>query len=646
MLKNRWCILLLFLILGFGLYSTSLNNGFIFSDHYLIGENCLIKSFSFTPYYFLGYISQDVKKAFRPLFMLSYNLSYSLSNYNASGYRAFNILLHVLSAFFLYRILCLFFRESNSKIALLLSIFFLVHPINLDAVVHIMARSTLLFSLFILLSFHSYLKYSLSKAKHLFYLSIVFYLFAALTKEHFVLYIPILFSYILLFDKRGLKKFTCLISYLLISISVFIYWKIMRLAVFAEAAVDIQFRTWGLNLLTQLKALLLFIKLFFVPAGFSFDHQNIEVLSYFDAAGWITVSILTASLIVFLRTDNRIKFGILWGVSFYFWRFCIQLESIARERHFYLTQIGIIFLLYIFLSRVKIRRYILNLLLVMFLIGLGLITYLRNPLYKDELIISCDIMECYPDSEIANFQIGTYFKTEKRYSAAEERFNRLILNARNPQLKAKALLSLAQIRIDEARYEEAEEIAIKTFKEFPYINDVYSLLGFLYLKSGKSGFERLIKIYPYNAKLLFYAGDYMFRKGNLDEARNYLNRSYNLGLDCPGYYFLFGRISEFEGERDEAIDYYKKLFSVYPFHREGCFYLGSLLAQKDSEEADIYLKRALKIDSSFAASYYNLGLYYLSRGNRDGAVRLIKRAESLGYGIPPEVEAVIAKGIL
>jgi len=157
MLKSKWCILLLFLILGLGIYSTSLNNGFIFSDHYLIAENCLIRSSSFTPYYFLGHISQDVKGAFRPLFMLSYNLSYSFSNYNTLGYRIFNILLHALSAFFLYRILCLFFKEPDSKIALLLSIFFLVHPINLDAVVHIMARSTLLFSFFILLSFHFFI---------------------------------------------------------------------------------------------------------------------------------------------------------------------------------------------------------------------------------------------------------------------------------------------------------------------------------------------------------------------------------------------------------------------------------------------------------------------------------------------------------
>ncbi|MDP8253405.1 MAG: tetratricopeptide repeat protein [Candidatus Kaelpia aquatica] len=638
MLKSKWCILLLFLILGLGIYSTSLNNGFIFSDHYLIAENCLIRSSSFTPYYFLGHISQDVKGAFRPLFMLSYNLSYSFSNYNTLGYRIFNILLHALSAFFLYRILCLFFKEPDSKIALLLSIFFLVHPINLDAVVHIMARSTLLFSFFILLSFHFFLKYSLSKAKHLLYLSVVFYLAAALTKEHFVLYLPILFSYILLFGKRGLKKFICLAPYLLISISIFIYWKIMKLAVFAEAVVDIQFRTWGLNILTQLKALLLFIKLFFVPAGFSFDHQSIEALSYFDPAGWIMAFVLVIFLILFVRANNRIKFGILWGVSFYFWRFYIQLESIARERHFYLTQIGIIFVLYVLLSRVKIRKHIFNPLLLIFLIGLGLVTYLRNPLYKNELIASCDIMERYPDSEIADFQIGTYFKAEKRYSAAEERFDRLILNARNPQLKVKALLNLVQIRIDEARYEEAEEIAVKALKEFPYANDVYSLLEIIYLKTGDFGFEELIKEYPDNAKLLFYGGDYLFRKGELSRARDYLNRSHSLGLDYPGYYFLLGRISELTGESDEAIDYYKKLLLVYPFHKEGCFYLGTILAQRGLKEAVFYLRRASKIDPEFAASYYNLGLYYLGCGDRMKAAVFINKARDLGYDIPKGIE--------
>ncbi len=641
MLKNKWCIILFFLILGFGIYSTSLNDGFIFSDHYLIGENCLIKSFSFTPYYFLGYISQDVKGAFRPLFMLSYNLSYGLSKYNASGYRIFNILLHVFSAFFLYKILCLFFKEPDSKMLLLLSIFFLVHPINLDAVVHIMARSTLLFSFFILLSFYFYLKFNLSKAKYLFYLSVIFYLAAALTKEHFVLYIPILFSYILFFDKGGVKKFFYLIPYCLISVIIFIYWKIIGLAVFAEPAVDMQFRTWGLNVLTQLKALLLFIKLFFIPTGFSFDHQNVEALSYFDLTGWIMAFALIGLVIVFLKSNNKIKFGILWVVSFYFWRFFIQLESVARERHFYLTQMGVIIILYVFLSKLKIRKYILNLIVVFSLVGFGLITYFRNPLYENEFIISCDVIERYPDSEISNFQIGAYLKAEKRFSAAEERLNKLMLNVRNPQLKVKALIGLAQIKIDQFQYEEAKKIALEILEEFPYVNDVYILLEALYFKSGKSGFENLAEAYPQNGKLLFYTGDYMFKKGDFDGARNYLNRSYSLGLDYPGYYFLLGRISEIEEDEDKAIEYYKKLLQVYPFHREGCFYLGSLLAQDGLNEAVVYLKRSLKIDPGFAASYYNLGLYYLGCGNKQEAAIFLNKAKNLGYKLPKEIEVFL-----
>jgi len=345
------------------------------------------------------------------------------------------------------------------------------------------------------------------------------------------------------------------------------------------------------------------------------------------------------SLAVFLKASNKIKFGIVWIASFYCWRFFIQLESVARERHFYLVEIGIIFILYIFLSKVRIRKYVLKVLVSIFLIGLSLITYLRNPLYKNEFIISCDVVKNYPNSEIANFQIGTYLKTERRYFAAEERFNWLILNARNPQLKARALLNLAQIRIDKDQYKEAEKIALEILEEFPYINDVYSLLEVLYFKSGQSGFEGLVKAYPHNAKLVFYAGDYMFKRGNLEEARDYLNRAYNLGFNCPGYYFLLGRISEFEGDEVKAIEYYKKLFLMYPFHREGCFYLGSLLARDGSGEAAFYLRRSLAIDSEFAVSYYNLGLYYLGCGDKEKAAVFLNKARDLGYNIPVEVES-------
>jgi len=73
---------------------------------------------------------------------------------------------------------------------------------------------------------------------------------------------------------------------------------------------------------------------------------------------------------------------------------------------------------------------------------------------------------------------------------------------------------------------------------------------------------------------------------------------------------------------------------VYEWH----FKLGTLYALKGDKRAESELKTALRLNPRASEVYYNLGLFYLSRGRDLNFVRkYLWRAQKLGYKIPEPV---------
>lgn len=134
-------------------YSNSFLGPFIFDDHDSITRNPSITKIStslFPP--------PDEPLSGRPLVSLSFALNYAVGGFNPVGYHVVNVALHILcglTLFGLVRRTLVAFRpaaaQQASGLAFLVTLLWLLHPLNTEAVTYVTQRTELMVALFLLL---------------------------------------------------------------------------------------------------------------------------------------------------------------------------------------------------------------------------------------------------------------------------------------------------------------------------------------------------------------------------------------------------------------------------------------------------------------------------------------------------------------
>ncbi len=96
---------------------------------------------------------------------------------------------------------------------------------------------------------------------------------------------------------------------------------------------------------------------------------------------------------------------------------------------------------------------------------------------------------------------------------------------------------------------------------------------------------------------------------------------------CAAAYVNLGRASHDAGDREAAIQWYRRAIAVDPRSVEAEANLGILLAQADRvDEAVPHLTRALELNPGWARAHYGLGLAAARRGNAPAAVEAFATA--------------------
>ena len=162
-------------VIVFVVYANSFGNQFVFDDIYLVEGNQRLRNIDLSL----------LISSYRPLRDFSYAIDFALWGEGPFGFHLTNLLLHagnVLLVFILIRRM----TEDLSS-AFLAALIFAVHPIQTDAVTYISGRRDLLFTLFYLSAFHTYISYYRSRsslrAVLLFTLFFVFWALSLLSKE-------------------------------------------------------------------------------------------------------------------------------------------------------------------------------------------------------------------------------------------------------------------------------------------------------------------------------------------------------------------------------------------------------------------------------------------------------------------------------
>lgn len=143
-------------IIGIVVFANSLFNPFIFDDIPQIVQNAQvhqissITSFFAQSFAFPGAHAGDLLHIyFKPILFSTYTFLYSLSGASVFPFHALQLIIHIFNAIFVY---LLFKRFIKSNVSFLLSVIFLVHPLNSESVIYIANLQDVLFTFFGLLA--------------------------------------------------------------------------------------------------------------------------------------------------------------------------------------------------------------------------------------------------------------------------------------------------------------------------------------------------------------------------------------------------------------------------------------------------------------------------------------------------------------
>jgi dolichyl-phosphate-mannose-protein mannosyltransferase len=212
------------IIIGLCVYFNSLFNGFVGDDNSQIITNPLVHSLSNIVDFFKGstlYLSQaggSVGLYYRPLLSTTVSIIYSLFGANPFFFHFIQLLLHIGNVVLIFLILKKFFHKNT---AFILSLIFLLHPINNETVVYISDIQEELFAFFGLIAL-----FFLSRNKLITFIPVLL-LFSLLSKETGIIFIPIILIYYFLFSDRAKIKAKNLIISLSLVIIIYLFLRVI-----------------------------------------------------------------------------------------------------------------------------------------------------------------------------------------------------------------------------------------------------------------------------------------------------------------------------------------------------------------------------------------------------------------------------------
>lgn len=559
----------------------------------------------------------DSRIGYREIAYLSFLFNRWINPFDPLNYRVTNIIIHICNSFLVYFLAFLTLRLPGWKekfgvysfpVALLSSIIFALHPININAVAYIVQRMASLATMFVLLALLSYMHGRTATRKAA---SAVSYLFASLfvvlgifSKENAVMAVPLILLYEYFFLTRtGNKSFVRRFSLgllagliILAGTSFFLGFQstLFKLAgLFLHPNTPIPEMGWtatdvywtpAQHILTEFRVLARYLMLLVVPLPrfLVFDWWGFPLSRGLFVPPTTFFALILILALIFLSLWKRRKlpflsFGILW----YF--VAISLESFVAigsdlyfEHRNYLPLTGLVIGVVAqgatcFRPEALTGRKVWIASLVLASV-LGSLTFQRNLVWKDSVTLWQDTVRKSPGNLRALIALGNSYLTKSDLKSAE------------------------------MYYEKAMKISEADRRPLFFRNAAFSL-----------GMTYLFSLDLYDAKRVLSVMD--------------SEMAGSVAADIVrGYY------DSVKGDATEAV---RRLKAVFPrtvgFNRAiVCTLLGEAYRSEGlpGKALENYQK-ALELAPSFAAAYYGAGSAYLALGKLNEASLFIQKTLSL-----------------
>ncbi|MBM3330357.1 tetratricopeptide repeat protein [candidate division WOR-3 bacterium] len=627
------------------LYLPAARFGFVWDDNSLIAGNSLLAHSRPADIFSRGFWAGSPEPAagsgaayYRPLVTLSFWLDQALSRNNAHWFHVVNLLLYALAAAAVTLVL---WELLHSGVwALIGGMLFAAHPSHVESVAFVSGRTDIMLTLFVGVASFSLLRSFRKHNRWWWFVVLPAFGLALLSKETAVLF-PLLIALApfllgVRFDRRywllTLAAVAILAGYLLLR----------AVAVPVPIPVERGVGIWG-RLAAVANTLGLYIRMFFWP----FEHRAKYPAS--DAFLVPTQHLLFALLFIVsvpLLALKRRFTATLWG---YAWTLAFLLPvsniasigPLAAERLLCLPSAGMVMVLVIALSRlltfrVKTRK-VVGFALAAVIVVLGADAMARTRIWRSNETLFTAMVREAPDAPSAYANLGDAI-AGLRPDSALALYNHAL---RLDQGFVHAYIHAGMLLSEKGDHRQAIHNLRLANELEPNSELAVNVLGLAFVAAGQAEsalatFDRAISVHPGSALLHLNRSNALVAVGRAGEAEAELHRSLALDSTLPSARLQLAERLKLRGRYDSAAAMVQAVVDDYPTARY-FNQLGSLLvAAGDSDRAEGIYRSALRLDSTYVPTLYNLAVLTAAKGESVAARVLAERALRLR----PDLQAV------
>lgn len=601
--KRNLLAALLIAVAGLILYLNTINHPFVYDDLVIIRDNRNLDDIrNFRKLFTHDYFSVSGERSYRPVSTALAFADVAIGGRKPAVFRATSIAVHLAAGIFVF--LSLLMLTKRRPLAFLAALFFVLHPIQTEAVNGASFIEDPLSAMFFFAAFYLFLK-GVARGGGLvrYAMSAALYLFAMFAKESAIV-LPVA-ALAADWAFRRDEKFIVVAkkqapAYLMYAAAA-VFYVVVRFIVLVnrQPGALAGYEAGGpVHAFAGAAAVLLeYFKLFFYPARLSIEHcpglpaglADWRVAS--GIAAFAALLILGAAL---RRSNPAAAFGSLFfAVNFLPVSGIVPFGGVMAERYMYLPSFGLcLFTIALFMpesvrtgdAAKKAEKW--NVIFsVCFIVIYGITAFQRNYVWRDELYLWRSAIDVCPASSRAQTNYG---RRMLEVSAAPKDVD-----------VAEAHLEKA-VRLDPANYEAA------------------LALGTAYLRSGDpegavTAFEKAYESHPTN-DVRYNLGIALNAAGRPREALLYLNEIFRTQPEWPAALYLCGNAYLKSADFRNAERMYRRVLELDPGMTEAKGNLSIVYMQTGREgEAELLLNDILKSDPKNIYAIKNMEIIRLRR---------------------------------
>ena len=670
---------LLPVILVFSIYYITLKGPYIFDDVPNITDNYHIR---LTQISLKGLMDAGFKSiaSNRPIPNISFALNFYFDEYNVFGYHLVNIIIHLLAGLFLFLVLRETLRISQkiqagsfpesikpSLLAYIVTIVWLVHPLQTESVTYIVQRMNSMASMFYVLSMWCYVRGRLTSGNWRwgFFAGCLISGLLAFGSKEMTATLPIFILFYEWYFFQDLDKSWIIKKILPVTFVVALFLLLTLLFQGSHPLLGIlggyRLRPFTLSqrLFTELRVVMLYISLIFfpLPMRLNLDYDFPLSLSLVDPVttlfSFVFLFGIFVGAIVLAKKERLISFCILWFLgNLVIESSVIPLELVYEHRTYLPSMFFVLFIIvvfYRFVPMVKVRIGIISLIIVIF----SLWTYQRNTVWSDEGDLQRDIVMKSPNKARCYNNLAVYYLKNSKYEKGLDQLNKALELPKDdcPDL---VYGNIGFAYLNMRQYEKAIYYLNKA-TEFPTYspksNRARIFLGVAFEKTGRVSeaivqYREAVKEDPTSQIAQNYLGRCLAKNGMIEEGKAHIIEA--LRLD-PAYDEAYNNIANIylkEGKTDEAISYYKEALAHNPLYADTYYNLGIVRAEqgRDIEAIDYYTQAILISKSYFPGARRNLAMLFYKRGELQKAIEQCQQLQFVNLA-DAKVKEILAEAL-